>query len=157
LAEVIWFKTAETTNRIVGLYSLRDPGQVEKGIYYFDVDRNARIDDVILVDFIKDTSTLILDPADFGNNKVEQIFIDTFNDVISMAVIVINPAGATVNQRDLYLGYIKNRRLEKCTASFPFTYPDQIGDFQTRFFNDGIALRIFKVIGIDYPVTIGSH
>ena len=157
MAQVTLIKTAETTNRIVGIYSLQDPVPVEKGIYYFDVDRNARIDDIILADFVKDTSTLVLKAADFGNNAVEDIFVDTFNDVISTAVIVRNPAGATPNQRDLYLGYIKNRRLEKCTASFPFSYPDQILDFQTQFFNDGIALRIFKVVGVDYPVTIGSH
>jgi hypothetical protein len=148
-------KTAETATRIVGLTSLEDPGPIEKGIYYFEVDRNMRIDDALLEDYIQDTSTLIIDPAVYNNHAVDQIYIDTFNEVVSVAVIVNNPVTAT--QQDVYLGYIKNRRLERCTASFPFTFADRVQDFETRFFNDGIALRIFRVNGIAYPVTIGSH
>jgi hypothetical protein len=158
VAEIRFAKTAETPNKIVGVYSLVDPGPTERGIYYFDIDKNTRIDDNLLNDFVKNTSTQILSPTDFGNHEVEDILIDAFNDnIISLTVVVLNPSGATTTQRDLYLAYIQNRRLVRCPVAFPFSYPDQLINLNTKFFNDGTALRLFGVIGSDNLVTIGSH
>jgi hypothetical protein len=155
-----FFNTAENANKIVGLYSLADDSGgtiTEKGIYYFEIDRNANMDDSLYANLIIDTSTQILSAGDYGGKPVEQLYINTFNEIISFALVVSNPVSGHANQRSLYLGYIQNRRLIRCPVSFPFNYDNQISNFSTRFLNDGRALRIFNVLGTNNIVTIGSH
>jgi len=160
MEQIRFFITTENPGKILGLYSLADvvAGTVtEKGIYYFEIDRNVNMDDRLYVNLIIETSTQILSAADFGAQAVEQLYIDAFNDSISFALVTFNPVAGHANQRSLYLGYIQNRRLIRCPVSFPFNFDNQLSNFSTRFLNDGRALRIFNVLGTNNVVTIGSH
>lgn len=158
--QVRFFTTAENAGKIFGLYSLADVSggtTTEKGIYYFELDRNVNMDDSLYVNLITDTSTQILSAADYGGKPVEQLYINAFNDSVSFALVVFNSVGGHADQRSLYLGYIQNRRLIRCPVQFPFNFDNQISNFSTRFLNDGRALRIFNVLGTNNIVTIGSH